>query len=329
MLKPKSLKEDGESLSVTVLNTLQLPSYSTERFYMLSEIELRAHSTLFLCDYDCDQTEETVESTGSDHSLHSEPKFPPFCVLYILWKPQMVSSAKAFAEGMIQDYVQKIKSSSSTTKIYLLVEILVPEGHMDDDPAKRRRYHAQVDLAQTLARRVARTVELRTFIEGITIGVANHVRAAPGLDVAMEAVSIGSKTRRRYNNNSRSIIGVISYHPDDLLGLADSETDAAQDVLQSITCAEWSGYGDLKSFANRAHAQWCDENGVHDSTPVKRRVSRRYREALESSGIMDDPIASFVIIVAIAWVYFYGWTYCQNKANWILQKLWDILLRRS
>ena len=271
MLKPKSLKEDGESLSVTVLNTLQLPSYSTERFYMLSEIELRAHSTIFLCDYDCDQTEETIDSIDSDNSFHSEPIFPPFCVLYILWRPQMVSSAKAFAEGMIQDHVQKIKNSSSNTKIYLLVDILVPEVPMDDESAKLRRYQAQVDLAQTLARRVARTVELRTFVEGITVGVANHVRAAPGLEVAMESVSIGSKTRRRYDNDSRSFVGVICYHPDDLLGLADTETDAAQDVMQSITCAEWSGCGDLKSFASRAHAQWCEVNGIHESTPVKRR----------------------------------------------------------
>ena len=40
------------SFSVTIVNNIPLPSYSPERYYMLSEIEHHAHSTLFLCDYE-------------------------------------------------------------------------------------------------------------------------------------------------------------------------------------------------------------------------------------------------------------------------------------
>jgi hypothetical protein len=335
LLKPKSLKEDGEALSVTVLNTLQLPSYSTERFYMLSEIEVKAHSTLFLCDLtdDCDQTQDTVETSSNLSQEDPETQFPPFCILYILWRPNMVSSVRAFTEGVIQDYIQKLKDASKNTRIYLVIDTLVPGGPTnddddddDDEASAERRYRAQLHVAETLARHVAQT--MRTDMEGITVGVANHLRAAPGLEVVMEATAVGSKTRRHHDTSSKSLVGLMCSHPDELLGLASTETDAAQGVLQCITCAEWGGYGDLRSFANRAHAQWCDTNGVLEMQPTKKRASRRYRAALENTGIMDDPLFSFVFIVSLAWVYFYGWAHYRESMESFFQLLADLVLQR-
>lgn len=321
------MKEDGESLSVTVINTQQLPTYSAERFYMLSEIEQMTHSTLFLCDFACDQTEDTVETTSENSECQS---FPPFCVLYILWRPQMVSSVRVFVESIIRDYIQQVKDSSSKdTRLYLVIDTLVPEtASEEDDAAKHRRYRAQVHVAESLARHVAQAVELRTLVEGITVAVANNVRAAPGMELIMEAMGVGSKTRRHHDRESRSLVGLTCSHPDELLGLADSETDAVQDVLQSTTCAEWGGYGDLKSFANRAHAQWCDANGVQESKPNKRRGSRRYRAALERTGIMDDPLLSFVMIISVAWIYFHCMVHYRDQITTFLQRVADVVSRR-
>jgi hypothetical protein len=349
LLKPKSLKEDGESLTVTVLNTLKLPSYSTERFYMLSEIELKAHSTLFLCDLydDCDQTQDTVETSSnqSQEDPETQTLFPPYCILYILWRPNMVSSVRAFTEVVIQDCIQKLKDASkNNSRIYLVVDTLVPSGpNADadaDDASAERRYQAQLHVAETLARHVAQT--LRTDLEGITVGVANHLRAAPGLEVVMEATAVGSNTRRRrrrrrqhhhennHTSSSSSLVGILCSHPDDLLGLASTETDAAQGVLQSITCAEWGGYGDWKSFAHRSHTQWCDMNGVLevDEPLHKKRGSRKYRAALENARIMDDPLVSFVFVVFLAWLYFYGWAHYRESIEDFCHRLADLLQKQ-
>lgn len=126
----------------------------------------------------------------------------------------------------------------------------------------------------------------RSIVDGITIGCTNNVRAAPGLEAALSAISHGAVERRRLvraagcqscqgtivdtmttrgnsdNHNvsddpTRSLIGIVSLRPDDLLGLdLERETDAAQGCLQSVTKAEWKGCGDHISFASRAHEEW-------------------------------------------------------------------------
>jgi hypothetical protein len=110
------------SLSVTLLSFEQLPSYSVERFFMLSELEIKAHSTQFLCDLDVeDQTHGTHEtedtSTGSNDANGNDqgqpqPELdsPPFVLLYLLWKPDMTSSAETFAETTILETVTRLES---------------------------------------------------------------------------------------------------------------------------------------------------------------------------------------------------------------------------
>jgi hypothetical protein len=131
---------------------------------MLSEIELKAHSTLFLCDLydDCDQTQDTVETSSnqSQEDPETQTLFPPYCILYILWRPNMVSSVRAFTEVVIQDCIQKLKDASkNNSRIYLVVDTLVPSGpNADadaDDASAERRYQAQLHVAETLARHVA------------------------------------------------------------------------------------------------------------------------------------------------------------------------------
>ena len=342
MLRPKSVMEDHseEPLSVTLINTQPLPMYSTERFYMLSELELKAHSTVFLCDLDdCDQTQDTVESSEASCDPISATKTAPFCILYLLWRSS--SSARAFAEGPVAAAIQQwnshiaAESSSSqgqslsgsldkasprstsnqpSPRLYLVVDMLASSQQEnnnddDDDSARRRRFQVKVDMAEQLARHVAQSQSLRSQVDGITVGVSDHVRAAPGLATCLDSVSVGARDRRRLGVE-KSLLGLVATHPDDLLGLQEeSVTDAAQGVLQSCTCAEWNGNGNLQSFARRAHSAWCAANHVvEEDAPQTRRRRRRSRgEDGDFSIDFLDPITSFLVIFVLAYLVSHLW----------------------
>ena len=147
-------------------------------------------------------------------------------------------------------------------------------------------------LIERVGRAVASHRALREGIDGVTIGRSDHVRAAPGLELCVDALTkIGSIDRRRYkyhpppnhqqyNQNSttpsspfaasndintgdvesaakKSLLSLVAVSKDDLLGLQDvTNTDAAECVQQSTVTAEWYGQGDIYMFAARAHWVW-------------------------------------------------------------------------
>ena len=72
-----------EAKHFCVMNTKELPHYSTERFYMLSELEVHAHSVQFVCD------------TPQEKSSH--------VILYILWRPEEnPCTPSAFCDELLQ-----------------------------------------------------------------------------------------------------------------------------------------------------------------------------------------------------------------------------------
>jgi hypothetical protein len=401
MLKSKQESGGGgEPLSVTILNVEQLPAYASERFYVLSELELNGHSTVFLYDEEeeeeeeCDETQETEESsqTSTPEDLPGGPtttatatttipggdvSLAPFLILYLLWRPEM--DAREFVETILSKAIDKLEtltdimptkderlpgslnrsssrlslgasfselgttdasrnssgqrtttirngdsnetgvgldlktstssssqqqSSSQTTtpfgikqstfvstddvagsKLYLVVERVCPVlgvgdsaaatasagTNYEDGPeeAKQRHYQVQVDLAEHLSRMVASHPYLRTVCEGITVGVSNHVRAAPGLDACMDGVLVGAKDRRKYaSNDSKGCMGLVACSSEDFLGLEqNAEADAVQGVLQCRVCAEWNGRGTLQTFARRAHRSWRVNHGLSPEEP--------------------------------------------------------------
>ena len=346
ILLPKE-ESDGEPLSVTILNTEQLPQYSSERFYVLSELEVNGHSTVFLDEEEeCNDTQETEESsTSEDRAAPGRSDgYPPFIILYLLWLPNV--SVRNFVDGTILMSIKtlealttivpsieeerltsplsrnssrvslsrmqniatseavednkgtpisskeeekghvsnedkpisdslsernqsnsSVRSISRGSKVYLVVEKVCPEitgdsgASQTDLEAKQRHYQVQVDLAEHLARMVASHSYLRTVFEGITVGVANHYRAAPALEACLDSILVGSKDRRKHTGGStthtKSLIGIVSSSSSDLLGAKEQESaDAVQGVLQCRICAEWSGRGTLNTFARRAHKVW-------------------------------------------------------------------------
>jgi hypothetical protein len=215
-------------------------------------------------------------------------------------------------------------------------------------------YQSQVSTVEQLARCVA--TELQDDVQVLTVGISNHVRAAPGLEKCMEAMEWGSKDRRRkkqqvqalcqqlssqqqqshygngadgYDTIGRSSIGIVTRHPDDFVGL-QKDPDAAQNVMQSYTCAEWNGNGDILSFAKRAHVTWCTKHDVSledDGAPRSKAVPRRNNQPTPTTldqldgGALADPMTLFVLLFLAMWLYVHITTSyedgVQGFLNWL------------
>ena len=234
-----------------------------------------------------------------------------------------------------------ISSSASAengkTRLYLVVERTVPfqkennsnsddktndncSSSNSDDAAcvnekkekQRRLFDVEVALAERLARHIASHPQLRSVFEGITVGVANHKRAAPALDACLNVINVGAKDRRKVHRDAKSQIGIISWSSDDLLGLdEEGETDAAQDILQTRISTEWNGKGNLESFGYRAHAMWRKEYGLlpqPSDIPLsenKRRIPRRIRRLEED--FESFPLDLLLNLGAFILIAYYIW----------------------
>lgn len=217
-------------------------------------------------------------------------------------------------------------SKTNKSSLYLVVDRLMPTPVEPTAPTPAaatttadRAYRAEEDRAERLARAVAAHPVLRNDLEGITVGLSNHPRAAPALEACVDAVAVGAPDRRRHcggtaaaaaaaattsadndsdnhNHNldpQKSLLGVVALGPEDLLGLQDANvTDAAQGVRQAKITAEWNGNGNLTSFAQRAHRQWCRRNGLAappaaaeaDAPARRRKLPKRLPRAVRLPG---------------------------------------------
>lgn len=237
-------------------------------------------------------------------------------------------------------------SDNQEASLYIVVDRLMPtslsEPHAHTTTAETssdisnmntsmHHHHAeQEDLAERLARSVASNPLLRLYSQGITVGVSNHVRAAPALEACVQAIAVGATDRRRHGQQttktnllseysspmqlqqkqeppgrdasspvSSSLLGIVGLTPADLLGLQDvTVTDAAQGVLQSKVTAEWNGLGNLQSFAARGHNQWRCRHGVPESiytdyyyASTKRKVPKRIsRRSRQQNSFRNIPV---------------------------------------
>ena len=231
-----------------------------------------------------------------------------------------------------------LASENGKTRLYLVVERTIPfqsrqdnnENKTDDDnndinaenndsfnpdtekDQQRRQFEVEVALAERLARHIASHPQLRSVFEGITVGIANHKRAAPALDACLNVINIGARDRRTISRDAKSHVGIISWSSDDLLGLdEEGETDAAQDILQTRISTEWNGKGNLESFGYRAHAMWRKDYGLlpqPSDIPLsenKRRVPRRLRRLEED--FESFPLDLLLNLGAFILIAYYVW----------------------
>jgi hypothetical protein len=205
-------------------------------------------------------------------------------------------------------------------------------------------------LAEELARKVAKDPKLRHLCEGITVGVSNHERAAPGLEACVNAICIGEKDRRKEHeanpqkvSSTKSLMGVMAVDPDECLGLQSAdETDAAQGVLQARVCAEWNGQGNLQTFSERARKSWRLKHGLlpepEMTGPKRRKIPRRRQQRPQPSETqfddttMDRALQEMIInTLAAVLIGFYITFHFREELTeffWILNpKHWDDLVQ--
>lgn len=341
---------------VTVIHTNDLPNYSTERYYMLSEIQLKAHSTIFLRDLfplgrrghaqeeDDDDTQDLssndsssfesvmdenhekdgqsngkmtnvkqrqeLDSEGKDESYNHasaasrcDVDIPPqglpyYIVLYLLWRPDCIhTTPEAYAKYIVKVAVDQIfhlykmynqsqnsrdsernSSCDSDPFIYLVIDRLV---YKDCTSHTARSRESEIALSEQLIRTIATDMDLnlRSVIQGVTVGLSDDFRAAPGLETCMDSILVGDAERRHYRQDhtsskkshkltivrnqreldpSRSCIGIVTEYPDDLIGIGPlDETDAVQNLtLHARSTGNWSGKGSYLNFAARAQQHW-------------------------------------------------------------------------
>jgi hypothetical protein len=212
----------------------------------------------------------------------------------------------------------RIKSTRDpTSHLYLVVDIAVSPDNETDVDARQRQFQVKEHTAERLARHLAQCKDFRSLVDGITVGTSNHVRAAPGLEACVDAFMNGAGHRRRHSSsgNTKSNVGLVALNPDDLLGLQDERvTDAAQGVLQSRTCAEWNGHGNLSSFARRAHSAWCVAHGVDEESSLPAPKSRKRRQRHWEGYLDFDPLLTCLVIFFFGYVLSHIWvTYLAER----------------
>lgn len=394
MLRPRNSTDSldsaafGEQLSVTMISREELPSFSTERFFMLSEFHLNAHSLRFVADLnDSDEvTPETVDTNSSSGGANLEEfhndtdSFAPYLIFYVLWRPDMTRDVNALTSEVLLPAVRNIQSvvdislsgeekkrtrsdlpsspsfgrlpiseaepdspareldsvtgssfcsaENGKTRLYLVVDRTVPfrdEGGAEvvaRSASRESQFEGETKLAEKLAKHVASHSHLRSIFQGITIGIANHKRAAPGLDACLGVINHGARDRRRIGRDVKSHVGLIAMAPDDLLGLdEEGETDAAQNVLQTRINTEWNGKGNLKSFGYRAHTMWRKDLGLPPQSPEfpltengKRRTSGRRLGRLDEE-LESFPLDLFLNVGAFLLIAYYVWQGLINGAQ--------------
>lgn len=190
-----------DTSKVAIINTTPLPNYSTERYYMLSELQLKAHSLLFLQDVfpnsqddDTNPTEESSSSssvsiaTADDNADAMNTTqttrtlgLPPYIILYLLWRPdsEHFDSPNSFAKHIIQPAIQKIHTIHRTSPdyqegssrssppplsppIYLAVDrMTTTDSSMNQEQIETYRKQ-QIALTEKLIRVVATTATVTT-----------------------------------------------------------------------------------------------------------------------------------------------------------------------
>ncbi len=392
MLLPKS-GDASKNRSVTIINREDLPSYSCERFYLLSELQQRAHSSVFLSDYKNTQEDNSTQGTTStapddDSDLVGE-NLGQFALLYLFWKPDMTDDTTEFIEQHILSQVQQLQSlrtvvnsmpnldrpcisgilqsrenedshvevdhhddakdeeGEATISIYIVVDRLCACDPVDaSDPFESTRkleqlYRNEEVKIEDLAKKVAIHEQLRDWCEGITVGLSNHERCAPGLEACADAVAWGAKERRTAlasmkrasEDDGRSALGIVANEPNDLLGLqSESTTDAAQGVMQMRLSTEWNGQGNLKSFAERAQSFWRQQRGLVDIQKLtcRRIISRKRRlPARLNTGEMNDfLINGLALLFIFGYLFFHLRNDMQDLIYYFDPSNWDNFIQR-
>ena len=212
----------ADATTVPKTHTVLLPTYSVERYYMLSQIEQASSSIQFL-----------QENDDNDHEPESFPSFTTsscpnmnnkkYIIVYLLWKDG-ADDVRSFYENQILTTLQQVskelslptnqESKSESLHVYLCIDKFIPpppsssttetrskeEGKEENQP-EQQYYEQQTEMAKELAKYTISTlvkcvITKDVKLHGMVVGTTSHVRAAPALEICLRGVEYGSKERR-------------------------------------------------------------------------------------------------------------------------------------
>lgn len=299
--------------------------YSVERYYMLSEIEQKSLHPVYLNNYG------GISDTNWDH----DADFPAFIILYFLWNSipheNKRDAADRFRRDTVGGAMRKLKHlweksrakggpkpHQDAPRVYVVVDMLVESSSSSDardkDVLRREKFQEHIKIVEQFASAIL-LAEGAVHLDGVSTGIADHPRAAPGLESCLEAISFGSRDRRRHgsgsNNECKSCVGIVCNSLEDLVGFdEEGETDAVQDVIQYRTHAKIKethrvgevdrGETPLEEFAQEAHRYW----RVHiaglpaEPTPEEKKAYAQFDSNSNQSTML------WIIMLAIVLAFF-------------------------
>lgn len=245
--------EKSRTNKITMIQTDVLPSLCTERYYMLSEIQLKAHSILFLQDWldsvataDDETQDLSVSSADSsddknydEFNLDLKKSLAPCIILYLLWKVDDVSQNNVIGfTNHVKQKMEQLKNFHETkcqlscssrelfSPIYLAIDRIVtlkPVNQSDEDFRNE-----QIKIAELTVRTITSNEELglRDSFEGIVIGLSSDNRAAPAMEICCDAMLVGDAERRHFPRKRKQDTTIV---------MNDGESDPARSSIGIVT----------------------------------------------------------------------------------------------
>jgi hypothetical protein len=249
------------------------------------------------CNATTTTTSESASQSASAPAPQSQSQHP------------LLSTAESYCDIIVRNAIDKLEklllvtaatstAATSTPNVYIVIDMLIPSWSPEEKEVAAETLGTDtnnnpeqwyITIAEELARNTLLLVvnnnerqerqkkqkkQAVIKISGVTVGIVNHSRAAPGLESCLDAIMIGSKDRRRRllhmndgssgsgsgssssgsssnsngindnlktnnaNTNNKSCIGIVCNCLEDLIGFdEEGETDAVQNVFQSRSVA--------------------------------------------------------------------------------------------
>ena len=217
------------------MNIKVLPNYTSERYYLLSEIEQRATFT-YLSDF---------PDSGTDHRI----SIGCFCCIYILWDLRKLTCANeaefeinlvnllsrlSYDKGSVQNHSGDDRTLTLPPTSLLAVEVIIDakaltESENDHDPKNE------------IERVINRINAKYQSISCIYVGISDSVAGAPALEAVLDYVTLIDSHKRVNKTEDSMKVVVIANDTNQMLGHDPSrDPDAESGMLYQIDKSHYS-----------------------------------------------------------------------------------------
>merc|ERR1719296_453938 len=161
MSNEEQTSDNAQELSVTVITTNRLPTYSAERYYVLNEIEQHAFTM---------QNLDDINDTDSNNKI----SLSAHVIFYLIWDDRNDNDPNNYVDNIVSPAITKLRnhiSFENNCNIYVVIDKLSLHDNLS---ITAEDFHVQqIELCEKLLGIITKCHKLRNIIQGVTIGVAN------------------------------------------------------------------------------------------------------------------------------------------------------------